>query len=585
MRLILHADALLQKHLQELAGRLAGLWGSLFGVRRIRGTGTETALRHRQHTQAKETRRRQLGGHPLTRIRRTEIIHLRLHAVQRNLRAQPRLVRTKNRTVRGCNHQVRVSLNSRTQQAHLRAAHTIPAGGVFNLGGLLHGGGKRLQVCGSVQESMRMLHRKHLHPIKVRVIAARHPRRRAVLQAANVLTPERGAFAAMIIRHGQQHRRLKLTGTPAVLRRVLLQGGKLGIQQTLQAVLFAVVLDRGGHPVHDRALLSFGVFGGIFGSVFGDEFRDFDREGKRCRRIQACRALVAGQKIGDALGKFRRFYTLVQRLGEQQEALLLQANQRQNTHRINPVRLRNGGVMLSGLRIRFCAVLICAALQVKVEAPRILGALGCTSGQQVRRQGTAQQRPMRRLTQVRGADDSGGITLGGAARNRVVEAVELNRVGQPRRGGRHQGHRVPCAARMLTANYSTANHSTGGQRSQAFAVRFAGALGLLGGRVGRLLLRALPKLCIEPQLAGGGCGQISEGESKVHSDFCAGGERNKAGVKPCRVSGREPRLSSLSAPRTPSLREVDFRVSRETLQKINLRGMILGLLGLSGHTR
>ena len=230
VRLILHADALLQKHLQELAGRLASrLCGSLFGIRRIHGSGTETALRHRQHTHAKETRRRQLGGHTLTRIRRTEIIQLRLHTVQRNLRAHPRLIRTKHRTVRGCNHQARVSLNSRTQQAHLCAAHTIPAGGVLNLGGLLHGGGKRLQVCGGVQKSMRMLRRKHLHPIKVRVVAARHPRRRAVLQAANVLTPERGALTAVIIRHGQQHRRLKLTGTPAVL----FQGCELGIQQAL----------------------------------------------------------------------------------------------------------------------------------------------------------------------------------------------------------------------------------------------------------------------------------------------------------------------------------------------------------------
>ena len=238
MRLILHADALLQKHLQELAsrlcasrlaGRLAGLWGSLFGIRRTLRSGTETALRHRQHTHAKETRRRQLSGHTLTRIRRTEIIHLRLHTVQRNLRAQPRFIRTKNRTVRGRNHQARVSLNSRTQQAHLRAAYTIPAGGVRHLGGLLHGGGKRLQIGGGVQKSMRMLHRKHLHPIKVRIIAARHPRRRAVLQTANVLTPERGTLAAVIIRHGQQHRRLKLTGTPAVLRRVLLQGCELGI--------------------------------------------------------------------------------------------------------------------------------------------------------------------------------------------------------------------------------------------------------------------------------------------------------------------------------------------------------------------
>ena len=211
VRLILHTDALLQKYLQELAsrlcasrlaGRLAGLCDSLFGVRRTLRSGTETALRHRQHTHAKETRRRQLGGHTFTRIRRTEIIQLRLHTVQRNLRAQPRLIRTKKRTVRGRNHQARVSLNSRTQQAHLRAAHTIPVGGVLNFGWFLHGGGKRLQVCGGAQKSMRMLHRKHLHPIKVRVIAARHPRRRAVLQTANVLTPERGTLAAVIIRHG-----------------------------------------------------------------------------------------------------------------------------------------------------------------------------------------------------------------------------------------------------------------------------------------------------------------------------------------------------------------------------------------------
>ena len=46
--------------------------------------------------------------------------------------------------------------------------------------------------------------------------------------------------------------------------------------------------------------------------------------------------------------------------------------------------------MLSGLRIRFCAVLIRAVPQMKVEARGILGTLGCTSGQQVRRQGTSQ---------------------------------------------------------------------------------------------------------------------------------------------------------------------------------------------------
>ena len=75
-----------------------------------------------------------------------------------------------------------------------------------------------------------MLGGELLHSVKVRIIAARHPRRRAVLQAANMLAPERGTLAAVVICHGQQHRRLKLTGTPAVLRRVLFEGGELGIQ-------------------------------------------------------------------------------------------------------------------------------------------------------------------------------------------------------------------------------------------------------------------------------------------------------------------------------------------------------------------
>ena len=191
-------------------------------------------------------------------------------------------------------------------------------------------------------------------------------------------------------------------------------------------------------------------------------------------------------------------------------------------------------------------------LQVKVDAHRGLGTLegslggalsgtlSGTGGQQVRRQGTAQQRPMRRLTQVRGADDSGG-----AVRSRAVEAVKLHRVGQPRRGGRHQRHRARCAARVLTADYSTADYSTAdrstfGQHSQALAVRLAGVLGLLGGRVGRLLLSAFPELGVEPRLAGGGSGQIGEGEGKVHDDFSAGGERNRAGVKPCRGMGTNP---------------------------------------------
>ena len=178
------------------------------------------------------------------------------------------------------------------------------------------------------------------------------------------------------------------------------------------------------------------------------------------------------------------------------------------------------------LRIGFRAV-----LQAEVEAHSILGTLGGalsgTGGQQMRRQGTAQQCPMRRLTQVRGADDSRGAVF-----RYVLQTVKLHRVGQPRRGGRHQGHRVCRATRVLTANYSTADHATFGQYSQALAVRLAGALGLLDGRACRLLLRTLLKLGVEPQFAGGGGGQISEGEGKVHGDFSAGGERNKAGVKP-----------------------------------------------------
>ena len=255
--------------------------------------GAETALRHRQHTQAKETRRRQLSGHTLTRIRRTEIIHLRLHTVQRNLWLKPASYAQKP-------HGQRAQSPGSGQFTRARNRRTCAPRTRYQPGRLqprraLHGGGKRLQVCGSVQESMRMLHRKHLHPIKVRVIAARHPRRRAVLQAAN------GSRQNGRVRGGDNSSwtvaspPLKLTGTPAVLRRVLLQGGKLGIQQALQAVLFAVVLDRGGHPVHDRALPVSGLRR-YLRQRLGDEFRDFDREGKRCRRIQACRALVAGQK-------------------------------------------------------------------------------------------------------------------------------------------------------------------------------------------------------------------------------------------------------------------------------------------------
>ena len=193
------------------------------------------------------------------------------------------------------------------------------------------------------------------------------------------------------------------------------------------------------------------LFGfGVFGSVFGDEFRGIRCEGKRCRRVQACRALAAGQKIRDALGKFRRSHTLVQCLGEREEALLLQADERQNTRRINPVRLTSGGGVLSMLRFGFRAV-----VQAEVDSYRILGTLSGTGGQQVRRQGTAQQCPMRRLTQVRGADDSRGAVF-----RYVLQTVKLHRVGQPRCGGCHQGHRVRRAARMFTTNHSTADHSS-----------------------------------------------------------------------------------------------------------------------------
>ena len=190
-----------------------------------------------------------------------------------------------------------------------------------------------------------------------------------------------------------------------------------------------------------------------------------------------------------------------------------------------------------------------AVLQVEVEAHRTLGtlggALGGTGGQQVCRQGAAQQCPMRRLIQVQGADD-----LCGTVRSRVLQTVKLHRVGQPRRGGRHQGYRARCAARVLTTNHSTADHSstarstadhaTFGQHSQALAVRLAGALELLGGRACRLLLRTLPKLGVEPQLAGGGGGQVSEGEGKVHGDFSAGGERQGGRETPPRGVGGSP---------------------------------------------
>ena len=134
---------------------------------------------------------------------------------------------------------------------------------------------------------------------------------------------------------------------------------------------------------------------------------------------------------------------------------------------------------------------------MEVEAHRVLGALGDPGGQQVRRQGTAQQRPMRRLTQVRGADDPGGIALGGTVLSQAVEAVEFHRVGQPRRGGRYQGHRVRCAARMLTGD-----HPTLGQYSQALAVCLTGALKLRLSRARSLLLCTFLKLGVEPQLAG-----------------------------------------------------------------------------------
>ena len=126
----------------------------------------------------------------------------------------------------------------------------------------------------------------------------------------------------------------------------------------------------------------------------------------------------------------------------------------------------------------------------------------------------------------------------------------------------------------LTARMLTADCSALGQRSQALAVCLTGALGLLGGRARSLLLCTFLKLGVEPQLAGGGCGQISEGESKVHGDFSAGEERNGAGVKPAGGVGANPCWRVMSIPSRPPPREVDFQVSRETLQKINLHGMI-----------
>ena len=184
---------------------------------------------------------------------------------------------------------------------------------------------------------------------------------------------------------------------------------------------------------------------------------------------------------------------------------------------------------------------------------------------------------MRRLTQVRGADNAcvRGAVRGCAVRSCTFQLVELNRVGQPRRGGRHQGHRVRLTARMLTADCSAL-----GQYPQALAVGLAGVLKLRLSRAHNLLLRAFLKLGVESQLAGGGCGQISEGEGKVHGDFSAGGERNMTGVKPRRREwGQAPPEGGLSTPRHPSPRGVDFQVSRETLQKINLLRMIYRAFG------
>ena len=67
---------------------------------------------------------------------------------------------------------------------------------------------------------------------------------------------------------------------------------------------------------------------------------------------------------------------------------------------------------------------------------------------------------MRRLTRVRGADDSRGAVRGWA-----FQAVKLHRVGQPLLRGGYQGHRACCAACVLTADYSTADHATFGQHS------------------------------------------------------------------------------------------------------------------------
>ena len=198
---------------------------------------------------------------------------------------------------------------------------------------------------------------------------------------------------------------------------------------------------------------------------------------------------------------------------------------------------------------------------------------------------------MRRLAQARGADNSCGIALGGAVRgcavrDCVLQAVELHRVGQPRRGGRHQGHRARLTARMLTGD-----HPTLGQYSQALAVCLTGALKLRLSRARRLVLCTFLKLGVEPQLAGGGCGQISEGEGKVHGGFSAGEEGNRTGVKPAGGVGANPCWRVMSIPSRPPPREVDFQVSRETLQKINLYRMTEGAFGairahpLGGSTR
>ncbi len=189
-------------------------------------------------------------------------------------------------------------------------------------------------------------------------------------------------------------------------------------------------------------------------------------------------------------------------------------------------------------------VLICTVLQVKVEAPRILGilalggVLSCTGG-----------RPCAARRHATVPDTSPG-DCGVQTIWAVLLSAVLSATGQS--GGRAPPWQVSPAAEVATRGtgravppacslLTTPLPATAlpiippAVSSQALAVRLQArsnrGLGV------QIALRTLSKLGVRAAARRRRIGgQISEGEGEVHGDFSAGGERNKAGVKPCRVS-------------------------------------------------